>query len=64
VEVEVPHDEPLGDVTDQGSTTKYLQYVIGGRCAVGATNATRIATGKVVEKCAFLEEPEDSEKSE
>ena len=55
----MPHDEPLGDATDQGSTTKYLQYVIGGRCAVGATNATRIAMGKVVEERAFLEEPEE-----
>lgn len=34
-------------------------YVIGGRCAVGATNATRIVTGKVVEECTFLEEPEE-----
>jgi hypothetical protein len=55
--VEVLHDEPLEDATNQGSTTNI--YLIGGRCAVGATNATRMATGKVVEERTFLEEPKD-----
>lgn len=34
----MPHDEPLGDATDQGSTTKYLRHRRAVRCRCDQCN--------------------------